>query len=81
MFLNESEEGRLLRLQKYRICQATEHELAYALSGINVCVRCRVHYRFVLQEDPTTLPTGINRMIPGTNVSEWKECPVEVVFP
>lgn len=81
MFLNESDEGRLQRLSQYRVCRERGHEAAYALGPINICSRCQVRYQFVLQEELTSLPTGVNRMIPGTNISEWEECPVEVVFP
>lgn len=78
----ESEPERLVRLQRYRVCQREGHTAGYGLgSTIQVCSRCGVHYEWVLKEDRSTLPTGVNRMIPGTNMSQWEECPVEVIYP
>lgn len=81
MQINEPDEQRIQRLQQYRICQERGHEAAYGLGSTQVCKRCKVHYWYVLQEDVTTLPTGVNRMIPGTNMSKWQERDIEVVYP
>lgn len=82
MRIGETEEERLVRLAKYRVCQERGHKTAYGLGATTlICERCGVHYEYVVKEDKTTLPTGRNRMIQGTNMSVWEECPVEVVFP
>lgn len=73
MIINESDEKREKRLREYLICKKRGHMAEYGFGPYSVCSYCGVHYQFVLQEEITTVPTGVNEQIPETNMTQWAE--------
>lgn len=73
MIVNESDGARRERLAQYRVCQQRGHKATSGLGEMLICEYCGVWYQFVLQEECSSLPTGINRPIPEIGAVEWVE--------
>jgi hypothetical protein len=76
VIINERDSDRRKRLVEYQACQRRGHEAEYGLGASLICRHCHVSYKWVLEEDVTSLPTGVNVVIDGTNVAQWRETPL-----